>query len=184
MVRETATPEKMHIIEKKSLTLVGCVFYGDPFHSKRGWDVENEIGLLWQRFMSLYENHKDTIEKYRVHKSTAYEVHIQPEEYSETKKFYVYVGVEVEKLGEMPLEMFSKIFPETMYAVFTFRGTNVFKGGEYIWKEWLPNSGYEEAYPYVVLAYEKGRFYGLDDENSEIDYYVPVRRKEGSNGGN
>ena len=42
----------------------------------------------------------------------------------------------------------------------------------------LPRSDYEEAYPYVILAYEEGRYFGLDDENSEIDYYVPVKRKE------
>jgi AraC family transcriptional regulator len=54
----------------------------------------------------------------------------------------------------------------------------MFRGGEYICQEWLPNSEYEEAYPYLMLAYYKSRYYGLDDENSEIDYYIPVKLKE------
>ena len=169
-----ATPEKIDFVERCILNLVGCIFYGDPFHSRKGWDTENEIGLTWKRFMDLYQKH--TIDN-RIHKRTIYEVHIQPDDYKETKKFYVYVGVEVGKIEKMPLEMFGKVFPATMYAVFTFKGKNIFRGGEYIWQDWLVNSDYEEAYPYVILAYEEGRYFGLDDENSEIDYYVPVKRK-------
>lgn len=168
--------KKMDIIKRTPLHLVGCVFYGDPFHSRKGWDVENEIGLLWKRFMNLYEKHKDALERYRMNKDTAYEVHVQPEDYKDTKKFYVYVGVEVEKIEEMPLEMYGKVFPASMYAVFTFKGKDIFRGGEYIWQEWLPASDYEEAYPYVILAYDKTRFFGLDDENSELDYCVPIKK--------
>lgn len=175
-MNEKVNPGSIHIIEREPLQLIGCVFYGDPFHSKRGWDIENEIGITWKRFMELYETHK-SIDKIRVNKKTAYEIHIQPADYEETKKFYVYIGVEVSTLDEMPLEMFSKVFPATTYAVFTFKGKTIFKGGHYIWQEWLPHSKYEEAYPYLILAYDE-RFHGLDDEQSEIDYYVPVRLKK------
>ncbi|MBU7026324.1 MAG: GyrI-like domain-containing protein [Theionarchaea archaeon] len=180
MNKNTVNPERINIIERGPLPLIGCVFYGDPFHSKGGWDVENEIGLTWKRFMSLYEKNKDVIERYRVNTDTAYEVHIQPEDYEETKKFYVYVGVEVKTLDEIPLEMFGKVFPQTMYAVFTFKGRDIFRGGKYIWQQWLPTSEYEEAYPYLILAYDE-RFRGLDNEESEIDYHVPIRLKGGDN---
>ena len=177
---DLARPKKIEIAERHSpLKLIGCVYYGDPFHSKGEWSVENEIGLLWKRFMNLCEKHEGIIERYSTNKDVAYEIHIQPKDYKETKKFYVYVGVEVTELDEMPLEMFSKVFPAVMYAIFSFKGKDMFRGGEYIWQEWLPSSkDYEEAYPYFIQAYDKMRFHGLDDEESEIDYYIPIKRKK------
>ena len=176
---DLAKPKKIEIIDrKKSLKIIGCVYYGDPFHSKGEWSVENEIGLLWQRFMRLCERHRSIIEGVVTNKNIAYEIHIQPEDYRKTKKFYIYVGLEVEKFDEVPLEMIAKTFPATMYAVFTFKGKDVFRGGKYIWQKWLPNSNYEEAYPYLIQAYDEARFYGLDNEESEIDYWVPIKRKK------
>lgn len=167
-------PLKIEIIDEKSLKLVGCVYYGNPFHSKEEWDVENEIGMLWERFYKLYNKYSDNLEEITESEVT-YEAHIQPDDYHETGKFYVYVGLEVKTNDKMPLEMFCKTFPFTKYAVFTFKGREMFRGGEYIWQDWLPNSEYEEAFPYLILAYHKNRYYGLDDENSEIDYYIPLK---------
>lgn len=176
---DLARPEKIEIVERhKRLKLIGCVYYGDPFHSKEGWNVENEIGLLWKRFMNLCEKHNEIIEKYRTNKNIAYEIHIQPKDYKETKKFYVFAGMEVNNFEEMPLEMVSKVLPATMYAIFTFKGKDIFRGGEYIWQKWLPNSNYEEAYPYFIEAYDEVRFHGLDNKDSEIDYYIPIKRKK------
>jgi AraC family transcriptional regulator len=170
-------PLKIEILNEKSLKLLGCVYYGDPFHSEEKWSKDNEIGLLWSRFYNLYEKHRENFEKSAVNE-IAYEVHIQPGDYSETGKFYVYVGLEVDRIDEVPLEMFCKILPSTKYAIFTFKGREMFKGGEYIWQEWLPNSEYEETYPYLMLAYHKSRYYGLDSENSEVDYYIPIKPKK------
>lgn len=169
-------PLKVEITGLKMLKLIGCVYYGDPFHSNEEWSVENEIGLLWNRFYKLCEKYEDILQKKMVN-DKAYEVHLQPEDYKETGKFYVYVGVEVREIEEMPLEMFCKTFPMTKYAVFTFKGEKMSQGGEHIWNEWLPNSDYHEAHPYMALAYDKDRFFGLDNPKSEIDFYVPVKPK-------
>jgi len=57
---DLAKPEKIEIVEPhKRLKLIGCVYYGDPFHSKEGWNIENEIGILWKRFMNLCEKHNE-----------------------------------------------------------------------------------------------------------------------------
>lgn len=172
----SSKPLKIEIIDEKPLSLMGCVYYGNPFHSKEEWNLENEIGLLWKRFYGLYEKYGEKLEKNAVNEVT-YEAHIQPDDYNETGKFYVYVGLEVKETGEMPVEMFCKTFPSTKYAVFTFKGREMFRGGEFIWKEWLPNSEYEEAYPYLILAYHKNRYFGLDNENSEVEYYIPLKLK-------
>lgn len=179
-LNKSLKPLKTEIIEEKSFKLIGCVFYGDPFHSKEGWNVENEIGSLWNRFIKLCHENKDFLQK-EVINDLSYEIHLQPEDYKETRKFYVYVCVEVKELKEIPLEMFCKTFPATKYAVFTFKGKEMFRGGEYIWNKWLPESDYEEAYPYMALAYDKNRFFGLDNEKSEIDFYVPIKPKVDKN---
>ena len=177
--KDFVKPQKIEIIERKTpLKVMGCLFYGDPFHSKGEWSIENEIGLLWQRFGKLYEKHKEMIDRHRVDKGVAYEIHIQPKDYEETKKYYIFVGIKVKELNEMPIEMVGKVFEGTMYAIFTFKGEDMFNGGEYIWQDWLPNSSdYEEAFSYFIEAYDETRFFGLDSEDSEIDYYIPIRLK-------
>jgi len=157
------------IIEKGRITLVGMVFYGDPFKKERGWSQENEIGKLWKRFVPKEKTIKNRIGK------GAYEVHIEPEEYEETKKFYVLVGVEAEKANDLPLEMFVKVLPPTKYAVFTLKGKEITSNWpDMIYKEWLPNSGYEEAYKFTIEYYDD-RFKGTDDPESELDIYIPVK---------
>ncbi|MCC7551969.1 MAG: GyrI-like domain-containing protein [Methanobacterium sp.] len=170
-------PKKIRITSEKAFKLVGCVYYGDPFHSSEEWSIENEIGVLWNRFFRLCQTYGHFIQEEAVN-DRAYEVHIQPEDYHETGKFFVYVGIEVKKLEKMPIEMFCKLLPSTKYAVFTFKGEDMFKGCEYIWNYWLPNSEYDEAYPYMVQAYDKNKFRGMDNPQSEVDFYVPVNLKK------
>lgn len=170
-------PQKIEITGEKTLKLVGCVYYGNPFHSSDEWSVENEIGILWNRFFRLYQIHADILQEEAVN-NFAYEVHIEPDDYKKIGKFYVYVGIEAKKMEKMPIEMFCKALPTTKYAVFTFKGEDMFKACEYIWDHWLPRSDYDEAHPFMVQAYDKNRFNGMDNPESEIDFYVPVKLKK------
>lgn len=168
-------PKKIKITGKKALKLVGCVYYGDPFHSSQEWTIKNEIGMLWNRFFTLYSKYENIMQK-EVINDRVYEIHIQPDDYSETGKFYVYVGMEAVHMDSMPVEMFCKGLPSTKYMVFTFKGEDMYHGSEYIYKDWFPNSDYDETYPYMILAYDKARFKGMDDPESEVDFYVPVKK--------
>lgn len=161
------------IIERGEITLVGMVFYGDPFKEAAGWSRENEIGKLWTRFVA-----KEELVRNRVGHG-GYEVHIEPEEYEHTKNYYVFVGVEVEKVDALPLEMFVKVLPPSTYAVFTLKGKEITSNwGERIYKEWLPQSGYTEAHKFLIEYYDGARFKGMDNSESELDVYVPVTRSE------
>jgi AraC family transcriptional regulator len=173
-LQDQPKPQKIRITGEISLKLVGCVYYGDPFHSNEEWSVKNEIGLLWARFYKLYQKFAHVLQNEAVD-DVAYEVHLQPEDYHKTGRFYVYVGVEVKKLENMPMEMFCKVLPSTRYAVFTFKGDDMFSGGEYIWNEWIPHSEYDEAYPYMILAYHRNQYRGMEDPESEVDFYVPIK---------
>ena len=158
------------ILEKEKIVLVGMVFYGDPFKNQAGWSQENEIGKLWKRFVAREKTIKNRVE------NGGYEVHIEPEEYEETKNFYVFVGVEVEKIENLPLEMFTKILPATKYAVFTLKGREITSNWQdKIYKEWLPQSGYEEAHKFTIEYYDD-RFKGIDNTESELDIYVPIKQ--------
>jgi AraC family transcriptional regulator len=158
------------ILEKEKIVLVGMVFYGDPFKNQAGWSQENEIGKLWKRFVAREKTIKNRVE------NGGYEVHIEPEEYEETKNFYVFVGVEVEKVEKLPLEMFTKILPAAKYAVFTLKGKEITSNWQdKIYKEWLPQSGYEEAHKFTIEYYDD-RFRGIDNSESELDIYVPIKQ--------
>ena len=163
------------ITEEKQFTLLGCVFYGDPFHSSEEWSIENEIGKLWQKFIELFGKRGKEIKNYVINPDIFYEVHLMPDDYKKTKKYYIFVGVEVKDIKEIPMEMFLKSFPKVKYAIFTFKGKDMFTGSEYIYNEWLPNSKYKDAHPYQIQAYDSKRHFGLDNEKSELDYYIPIK---------
>jgi AraC family transcriptional regulator len=162
---------KPKIIDKEQMALVGMVFYGDPFKEKGGWSQENEIGKLWKRFMAKEKQVKNRIGK------GAFEVHIGTEEYEKTKNYYVFVGVEVEKIDKLPPEMFAKILPPAKYAVFTLKGKEITSDwNKTIFKDWLPKSGYKEAQP-ITIEYYDDRFKGTENiAESELDIYVPLKK--------
>jgi hypothetical protein len=49
------------IVERSQIMLVGFGFWGDPFATSGGWTEENEIGRLWNRFMTYMTNQSDRI---------------------------------------------------------------------------------------------------------------------------
>jgi len=113
--------------------------------------------------MHLYERYEAQINPLRVDAEMEYEVHLEPEEYKQNKRVYVLVGVEVTSLSAIPLELFGMVLPKTCYAAFTFKGKEMFQGGAYIWRNWLPTSDYEEAFPFMI--------------DSELDWMIPIMPK-------
>ena len=112
------------IIEKRQMMLLGFSFFGDPFKISGGWTEENEIGRLWKRFMAYFAEHRHRIQ-HVVTDAVMYEVHIEHAETAQTGEYEVFVGLEVEKLEDVPVEMAVKILPPTTYAVFTLEGEQI-----------------------------------------------------------
>ena len=172
------------------LNLLGCVFYGDPFHDSKEWSYKNEIGKLWQRFMRLSKKYSSYLEKINVEPGVAYELHLEPEEYENTKRYYVFVAIAVDFVAEVPLEFFQKALPKTKYLQFTTKATAQ-NNAEYFFKEWLGSkdaeeskgegkseaSSYDQAYPYVLQRYDE-RYRGLNDPKSELGWMVPIKKME------
>jgi AraC family transcriptional regulator len=173
---------KPSIIEERVFRLLGCVFYGDPFHSAKEWSYDNEIGNLWKRYGKLIYKYSKLINSISIDQNLNYEVHLEPEEYKKNKQYYVLIGTEIKDSEEFPLEMFLKIFPKSKYLKFTTTMENKWKIGGYIYKTWIPENNYDQAFPYVIQAYDLKRYKGLDDPQSEIDWYIPIKTLSGEEG--
>ena len=48
-------------VEKGDIILAGMDFSGNPFTKAGGWSKQNEIGKLWQRFMSFCKKNEGKI---------------------------------------------------------------------------------------------------------------------------
>ena len=68
-----------------------------------------------------------------------------------------------------------------MYLKFITKVGNI-QAGERIFQEWLPKSKYEQSYSYIIQGYHRDRYKGLEDKESEIEWYIPIKiKKKGGN---
>jgi AraC family transcriptional regulator len=164
------------IVEREQIILVGFSFYGDPFAESGGWTEENEIGRLWSRFEAYLADHRDSI-RHLKSETTAYEVHVEGTETASKGHREVFVGMEVEKLEDVPVELLVKVLPAVTYAVFTLQGEQITSDWpRVIYDEWLPGAGYQSAYDYLIELYDE-RFKGVDNlAESVLEVYVPVKK--------
>lgn len=163
------------IVQKKEIILVGMSFYGDPFETSAGWTEENQIGRLWQRLMAYLSEYPDKIQ-HPVPVQASYEVHIYGSETMTKGLFEVFVGIQVEQLENVPVDLLVKILPETEYAVFTLQGEQISSDWHLDVNEWIAAAGYQRAHPFSFQYYDE-RFKGLDQiSESQLDVYMPVKK--------
>lgn len=150
-------------------------FYGDPFDTHAGWDEDNQIGLLWKRFMAFLA-HNPAATKASCNDRFCYEVHISHIETNSKGVYEIFVGMEMDisKLNSIPVELSIKVLPLTAYAVFTFSGQEIVSDWEKTMQEWLDTSGYSSSHRYNVQRYDE-RFKGLNNlEGSTLEVYLPI----------
>ncbi len=161
------------IVKKDEIILVGVSFYGDPFETSAGWTEENQIGRLWQRLMAYLGAHPDKIQ-HRVPIHASYEVHIYGPETMTKGLFEVFVGIAVEWLESVPVDLLVKILPAAEYAVFTLQGVQISSDWHLEVDAWITAAGYQRTHPFSFQYYDE-RFKGLDQiTESLLDVYVPV----------
>ncbi len=169
------------ISEQQQLILLGCSFYGNPFHSAGEWSKDNEIGSLWIRFGQNFRKYSFLLDKLNKFPGKSFEVHFEPSDYKKSKNFEVFVGIAIEQLVEdIPLEFVIKILPASKFASVTSYG-NDYTSVDFLFSEWLksPKSKYRQSYPFMVEFYDEKRFkpYDMDNPKSEIDWWIPVVEK-------
>jgi AraC family transcriptional regulator len=168
---------KPRVTKPISLKLLGCVYYGDPFHSHQEGSIKNEIGRLWERFEKTYSTHIDELKNVIAEENVAWEAHIQTEEYLTSKEYTVFAGIQVSEPPTTPLNFFYKELPKTKYAVFKLKGNDFSAGLEYIYNEWLPASEYKESHGYMLWRYDE-KTKGLDDPDCVLEAYIPIEEKK------
>jgi predicted transcriptional regulator YdeE len=162
------------IIQKEEIVLVGVSFYGDPFDTYSGWDEENEIGRLWQRFMKYQEDIGNSV-LHITNPEAAFEVHVYNQETSTKGFIEVFVGLQVDRIETIPVELLVKVLPATTYAVFTFEGEAISSDWHMEIDQWITAAGYERAHSFS-FQYLDQRFKGVDRlAESILDVYMPVK---------
>jgi AraC family transcriptional regulator len=159
------------------LKLLGCIYYGDPFHSHKEGSTKNEIGRLWERFGKTYGTHANELQNVVVEEGVAWEAHIQTEQYAATKEYTVFAGIQVSEPPTTPIDFFYKELPKTRYAVFRLKGNDFLNGLEHIYNTWLPASKYKESHGYMLWRYDE-QTKSLDDPNCILEAYIPIEEKK------
>ena len=149
-------------------------FYGDPFDSRDVWDEENEIGRVWSRFMTYFEGNGEKIQ-HLTDSGAAYEIHIYNPETTSRGFFEVFVGLQVDRIEQIPIELLAKVLPPSRYAIFTFKGEVISSDWDMHIDEWIKDAGYQRAHSFS-FQYLDHRFRGVDQlAESELDVYMPVK---------
>ena len=164
------------IVKKEGMMLAGFSFFGNPFEESDPWSEGNEIGELWQRFMAFLQQNGSDLNGIISQHDVFYEVHISHPETKAKSEFEVFIGVAVDQIRDVPVELLIKVLPATQYAVFTLEGEQINSDWHFmIYQQWLPKSGYSAAHEYGFQAYDD-RFKGMDNlADSVLDVYVPIK---------
>jgi predicted transcriptional regulator YdeE len=162
------------VTNKRKITLVGMDFYGNPYKEAGGWSMQNAIGQLWKRFSAFYDKNKSAVKN--LVSEAGYEVWVDFPGKENAKEDYIFVGVAVKKLKDLPLELVARILPETKYAIFTLKGAEIKSDWpSRVATDWLRAANVDRSYPYIIEYYDPKRFKGVDDEKAELDIWVPVK---------
>jgi predicted transcriptional regulator YdeE len=149
--------EAPEVETKEPFTVVGF-----PYH---GRNPDHVILNLWERLDSQTSDIK-----YKVNAKETYGVmgSIDPR----TGEFDFLVGYEVKKTGKLSEDLEAWDIPEQTYAVMPCTYAHLAEAVDYIYKFWLPESGYQRGEGLEFEFYGEG--YDRDDEESELFLHVPV----------
>lgn len=134
---------------------------------------DNTTHSLWSSFMPLYKAILNAVGNDR------YSLQIYPENYFDNFNpvavFEKWAAAEVASLDDVPAEMETLTLPGGLYAVFFYKG-NPANGNSvfnYIFTEWLPQSGYIlDNRPHFEVLGEK---YENGNDSSEEEIWIPVK---------
>jgi AraC family transcriptional regulator len=95
----------------------------------------------------------------------------------DSQTFMYMAGFASEEPQENPTDFDELVIEPAKYAVFTHKGSvmNLCNSFDYIYNEWLPNSDYEVRKDHEEFELYDERFNPQDDQNSEIDIYIPIK---------
>ena len=154
-----------HIIDKPDFKVVGLP-------GEFSQDTNHRIPALWKAFWQRHKEIKNPVGKH------CYGMCIGMDD----DRFTYLAALEVGVLNGVPESMCGYDIPARTYAVFTVPlagkdpiGKEIGRANRFIWKTWLPESGYRFARAPDFEYYDQ-RF-DPKTLSGEIDLYIPVVRK-------
>lgn len=163
--------QKPEIATKPELTIVGMRAAFIHALSPDATNLE-VIGPLWTTFASRAGSVAHRID------TTMYGIiYGEPaEERSHPEELQYIAGVPVRSRADLPGGMIAWTVPETTFAIFVHRGPihAIGETVEFIYRTWLPGSGYAHSGVADVEVYDE-RFCP-ESEGSEMEYWISVTR--------
>jgi predicted transcriptional regulator YdeE len=155
---------KPRIVRRGAFQVVGLPLFGNPRESafSAAWDIFGQIAdeTSWLR-----------------RKGKLYGLQIYPPRYPHPFEFIYLAGVEVPADTETPLRCVRKELPPARYAVFEVRGGPKGIDGvyRYAYRDWLPASGYMQAFPYDFEEYDRPT--NPETDPLRIRIWIPIKKK-------
>ena len=160
------------IVEKPELKLIGLAA---PFVSGLSPESNNfcVIGPLWEKFGPLAGQIPNRAGGDMI--GAIFE--LPADRKLHPHELLYLAAVPVSSTDSLPEGMVWRTIPATTYAVFIHRGpiTGIASTCGEIYREWLPQSGYEHSDIADIEVYDH-RFCP-DSEDSEVEYWISVRKK-------
>lgn len=136
--------------------------------------VENKTNEIWKKFMPRLK------EITNAKSADLYSLQVYPNnyylEFSPFTTFTKWAAIEIKEFENTPEGFEHMELPSGKYAVFNHKGnTEMFaKTAQYIYGEWLPNSGYElDNRPHFELLGDN--YLGHENPDSEEEIWVPIK---------
>lgn len=157
-------PELVEIPERK---LVGM--------HRRMSLAENTTKELWQTFMPRRKEIFNKANEW-LYSVQVYDEPLTLHTFTPATVFERWAAVEVTDFQELPEGMESHLLSGGKYAIFIHKGpAHAFaKTFDYIFRTWLPNSGYEvDRRAHFEIMGDK--YLGIDNPNSEEEIWIPIK---------
>jgi predicted transcriptional regulator YdeE len=132
-----------------------------------------DISALWKRFHAAESTIRNRIE------GSYYELHEHFAGEHGWKDVNVIVGVQVTEPGDLTEGLSVRVLPPSRYAVFTHRlADGGYEGANDAMNAWLDRGPYRMPRDLSIQRFEVSRFKGGTAPDSEIDFLLPVVRKD------
>lgn len=161
---------QVDIIERKPAIFAGLA---RPFIQglSKETNAPQVIGKLWAETFKMHAGIKHRVGK------EMFGVIWGEDNPSHKDELMYLAGVEVSAAKDLPPGVVAREVPGGQYARIAHRGVigEIAKTVGYIYREWLPKSGYEHTDVADIEIY--GAKFNGDSENSEMEYLISVRKK-------
>lgn len=139
----------------------------------RGTAALDNIFSLWQRFAEKLDRIPNTYPSARTFGICEYQENVSASNYD--MELTEVIGIEVTSYSKTTTDIVFKTIPAGKFAVFTHKGSlnNILKTYQYIWGTWvlLTDEIIDNRDDFEL--YDE-RFMGKENENSEVDIYIPI----------